>query len=229
MPHRRRLVAPTRRIATMVVRPTLVAVAAAIAMIASACADPVTEPAAAPPAVAPHTVEPGQGEPQRGDPEGVDPDADAPEGDGLEADAPDVDDPARAGPENRLPDDLLAGPGVCVADVEREVLGTISAQLDDLARRDFSAALSQATSAFQARTDATAFRALIEDSFPLLLEDATAELSECFRGGPGTVEASVVVTTGDQVSAPFVYRLRLDDGRWAIDAAARLTPPPATA
>jgi hypothetical protein len=216
------------------VRPTLVAVAAVIAMLTSACADPVTEPAAAPPAVAPDTVEPGQGEPQRGDPEGVDPDADAPdadapEGDGREADAPDADDPARAGPENRLPDDLLAGPGVCLADVEREVLGTISAQLDDLARRDFSAALSQATSAFQAGTDATAFRALIEGSFPLLLEDATAELSECFRRGPGTVEASVVVTTGDQVSAPFVYRLRLDDGRWAIDAAARLTPPPATA
>jgi hypothetical protein len=209
MPHRRRLVAPTRRTTAVVVRPTLVAVAAMIAMLTSACTDPVTEPAAAPPAVAPDRFGPGPGEPQRDDPV--------------------ADDPADAGPENRLPDDLLAGPGVCIADVEREVLGTISAQLDDLARRDFSAALSQATSAFQAGTDAAAFRALIEGSFPLLLEDATAELSECFRRGPGTVEASVVVTTGDQVSAPFVYRLRLDDGRWAIDAAARLTPPPATA
>lgn len=183
----------------MVVRPALVAVVAVAAIVVSACADPVTEPAVAPPASVPDTVEPEEGDPRRAD------------------------------PEHRLPDDHLAAPGVCVADVEREVLDTISAQLDDLARRDFPAALSQATTAFQAGTDAAAFRALIEDSFPLLLEDATAELSECFRRGPATVEARVEVTTGDRVSAPFVYRLRLDDGRWAIDAAARLTPPPATA
>jgi hypothetical protein len=229
MRQRRRLFPPVRHTSPVVVRPTLVAFVAVVAMIASACADPVTEPEAAPPAAVGDTDDPGQGDPHRDGPDGLDPDGDDPESDDPERDDPDADDPARAGPENRLPDDHLAGPGVCVQDVEREVLATISTQLDDLARRDFSAALSQATSAFQAGTDATAFRALIEGSFPLLLEDATAELSECFRRGPGTIEASVVVTTGDQVSAPFVYRLRLDDGRWAIDAAARLTPPPATA
>lgn len=200
MRRRHRPSQPTRRDAVVTVRPPLVAVIALVAMLAAACADPVTEPAVAPPSAAqPDTIDPEQADPDRPD------------------------------PENRLPDDHLAGPGVCVADVEREVLDTISAQLADLARRDFSAALSQATTAFQAGTDAAAFRALIEGSFPLLLEDATAELSECFLRGPATAEARVEVTTGDRVSAPFVYRLQLDDGRWAIDAAARLTPPPATA
>ena len=173
---------------------------AVVAMVAAACADPVTEPAPAPPATAqPDTIDPEQADPDRPD------------------------------PQNRVPDGHLAGPGVCSTDVEREVLETISAQLDDLARRDFAAALSQATTTFQADVDAVAFRALIESSFPLLLEDATAELSECFRSGPATVEVRVVVITVDRVRAPFAYRLRLDDGRWAIDAAARLTPPPASA
>lgn len=187
---------------------------------AAACADPVTEPAAAPPPAA----QPDGPDPQDAEPDGTGPrDADPDTAD------PDRAGPDRAGPENRLPDDHLAGPGVCIAEVEDEVLGTISAQLDDLARRDFAAALSQATTAFRTGVDAAAFRALIEGSFPLLLEDATAELSECYRRGPATVEARVEVTTGDRVSAPFVYRLRLDDDRWAIDAAARLTAPPTTA
>ncbi|MFO7779721.1 MAG: DUF4864 domain-containing protein [Nitriliruptoraceae bacterium] len=222
------------RSAAAVGGPLLFAAIAMVAVIASACADPVTEPAA----TAPSTAQPDGTDPQDADP---DPDAAGPSDDGPDAD-PDADRdaarpeddgsdaaPDRAGPQNRLPDDHLAGPGVCIAEVEREVLDTIGAQLDDLARRDFAAALSQATTAFQAGTDAAAFRALIEGSFPLLLEDATAELSGCFRPGPATVEARVEVTTGDRVSAPFVYRLRLDGGRWAIDAAARLTAPPATA
>lgn len=181
-----------------------VAVGALVALLAPACADPITEPAASPPAPA-------------------SPDGAAPDDTGPDGDAPGI-----AGPQNRLPEDHLAGPGVCVSDVEQRVLGTINTQLADLARRDFTAALSRATTAFQAGTDPDAFEALIEGSFPLLLEDATAELSECVRRG-GTVEARVEVATGDRVRAPFVYRLRLDQGRWAIEAAARLTPPPATA
>jgi len=197
-PHRR--LAPTARRTV-----TSTALLALVAVLAAACADPVTEPAATPPPAA--------------------------SGGGGAPDAPEPGDtgPGRAGPENRVPDDLLAGPEVCVAAVAEQVLGTINTQLDDLARGDFAAALSQATTAFQAGTDAATFRALIEDSFPLLLEDATAELSTCVRRGPATVEAEVQVATGDRVRAPYVYRLRRDEGRWAIEAAARLTPPPATA
>ena len=217
MPTGRRPPSPDHHSAAVGVKPFLIAAVAMLAVTASACADPVTEPVPAPPPSA-----------QPSDPGPDAPATDAPEADAPEADAPEAD-PDRAGPENRFPDDHLAGPGICITEVEGEVLDTISAQLDDLARRDFAAALSQATDAFQEGTDTAAFKALIEGSFPLLLEDASAELSSCFQRGPATVEAGVEITTGDRVSAPFVYRLRFDEDRWAVEAAARLTPPPATA
>lgn len=178
---------------------------AALALLAAACADPVTDPMAA----------------AGRDGEAADPDAEPDRG------APSDD--LGAGPHNLLSEELRGAPDGCGAEVEAATVGTIAAQLDDLARGDDAAALSRATSAFRSGTDAAAFRDLIEDSSPLLVQDATAVLLRCSRQGPGTVEALVEVTTADRVSALFVYRLRLDDQRWAIDAAVRLTPPPATA
>ncbi len=217
------------------------AVVGVVVLLAAACADPVTEPDAreavsgddageqpdastgaeqrgAPPA--PQAGDPGSQDPDPEDPGPQEPGSgDADDGDGSQL---------GAGPQNRLPDQLLGLPDDCGPEVAGAVADTIAAQLDDLARGDFAAALSHATSAFQAGTDADAFRELIEAGYPLLLQDATAELALCARRGPETVEVGVEVTTADRISAPFAYRLRLDGGRWAIDGAVRLTPPPAT-
>ncbi|GEM_PF-2782764 len=173
---------------------------------------------------APDTGHPDTGDPDAGDPDAGDPDTGDPEGD---AEGGDGSQPG-AGPQNRLPDELLGLPDDCGPEVVAAAVDTIAAQLEDFARGDFSAALDHATSAFQSGIDADAFQALIEVGYPLLLQDATAELARCTRRGPDTVEVGVEVTTADRVSAPFAYRLRLDGGRWAIDGAVRLTPPPAT-
>ena len=207
-----------------------VAVAVVLVLAAAGCADPVVEPGALDTA----NEAAGQDEPAGSEPLG--PQAGDGEGSGggneSDADGSDAEDGAGsqpgAGPQNRLPDELLGLPDDCGPEVAAAAQDTIAAQLEDFARGDFSAALAHATSAFQSGTDADAFRALIEAGYPLLLQDATAELAGCARRGPDTVEVGVEVTTADRVSAPFAYRLRLDRGRWAIDGAVRLTPPPAT-
>jgi hypothetical protein len=180
------------------------AVLAMVIAVATACVDPVTEPDAVGAVPGDETGEP-----------------DASAGGEERATPPDA--------QNRLPDELRSLPDDCGPEVAAAAVDTIVAQLDDFAQGDFSAALSHATSAFQAGTDVATFKELIEGGYPLLLQNATAELALCTRSGPDTVEVGVEVTTADRVSAPFAYRLRLDGDRWAIDAAVRLTPPPSTA
>jgi hypothetical protein len=233
------------------------AVVAVVALAAAACVDPDTEPgaletvtgddAAAQDEAGGAEQRPEPLDPPAGDRDGSDDDGsddgsddgtvvgddgsgDDGSGDAESGDAEDdVGSRPGAGPQNRLPDELLGLPDDCGPEVAAAAADTIAAQLDDFARGDFTAALTHATSAFQAGTDAEAFRTLIEAAYPLLLQDATATLALCTRRGPDTVEVGVEVTTADRVTAPFAYRLRLDDGRWAIDGAVRLTPPPATA
>lgn len=218
------------------------AVVAVMALTTAACVDPVTEPGALEAVTGdeatgqdeaagaeqrpelPEPPDPPAGDPDAGDPDASNPESGDPESSDAEDDAGSQ---PGAGPQNRLPDELLSLPDDCGPEVVAAAGDTIAAQLDDFARGDFSAALAHATSAFQSGIDADAFQTLIEVGYPLLLQDATAELARCARRGPDTVEVGVEVTTVDRVSAPFAYRLRLDDGRWAIDGAVRLTPPPA--
>jgi len=212
----------------------------AVVLTAAACVDPVTEPYAFDAVTGDERADDDEAAGLQRLPEPPDPQvSDRREGD-PGADDPGADDPGSseaedgagpqpgAGPQNRLPDELLGLPDDCGPQVAAAAADTITAQLDDFARGDFTAALAHATSVFQAGTDAEAFRVLIEAGYPLLLQDATAALARCARRGPDTVEVGVEVTTSDRVSAPFAYRLRLEDGRWAIDGAVRLTPPPAT-
>ncbi len=197
------------------------AMVVAIVLTAAACVDPVIEPDAFDAATGDEGVGDDEvaSDPEAGDPEAGDPGAsDAEDGAGSQP---------GAGPHNRLPDELLALPDDCGPEVAAAAEDTIAAQLDDFARGDFSSALAHATSSFQSGTDVDAFQALIEVGYPLLLQEATAELARCARRGPDTVEVGVEVTTADRVTAPFAYRLRLDGDRWAIDGAIRLSPPPA--
>ena len=249
-----RTAARSRPFAAVQRRAVVVAAVAVVALTAAACADPDTEPGARETVTGEDAAaqDEASGVEQRpepldapaGDRDGSD--AEASDAEGSEDDrsdasgdgsgdaesgeaGDDVGSQPGAGPQNRLPDELLGLPDDCGPDVAAAVADTIAAQLDDFAQGDFTAALTHATSAFQAGTDAEAFRALIEAAYPLLLQDATATLALCTQRGPDTVEVGVEVTTADRVTAPFAYRLRLDDGRWAIDGAVRLTPPPATA
>ena len=244
----------SRPFAAVLRRAAVVAAVAVVALTAAACVDPDTEPGAfdtvtgdaeaaqdeaAGPEQRPESLDAPAGDRDGSDAD--DRDADDRDADGSDASddgsgdagSSEADDGVGsqpgAGPQNRLPDELLGLPDDCGPAVAAAAADTIAAQLDDFARGDFTAALTHATSAFQAGTDAEAFRTLIEAAYPLLLQDATATLALCTRRGPDTVEVGVEVTTADRVSAPFAYRLRLDDGRWAIDGAVRLTPPPATA
>lgn len=176
-----------------------------LVLVLVACADPVTEPGT-----------PGD-DADPGVSDDADPGATGEAGSGGGAPATD--------PESG--EELL--PATCPGTVTEAVGATIDAQLAAFSRGDFPAALAEASPGFQAGTDPAAFRALIEQEYPLLLEDASAEVEGCAQLRPELSDVVAVIATGDGTRARFLYRLRLVDERWGIEAAARLDPPPATA
>ena len=182
-------------------------------LVLGACADPVT---------APEAGDPGArlgGDAVAGADPGADPGAAGGPG------GPGDGETSSAGPAP----DGDPGPADCPAGVVDAVGATIEAQLAAFARGDFPAALAEASPSFQAGTDPATFRALIEREYPLLLEDASAELEGCAQLRPELSDVVAVIATGDGARTRFVYRLRLEDERWGIEAAARLDPPAATA
>lgn len=199
----------------MRLHPSLFLPATLLVLLLVACADPVTAPA------------PGENgaQPEAGLTPEVDPDPDS----GLDAD-PDPgdaphDEPPTASPET----DASPPPEGCPDPVVAAIGATIDAQLAALARGDFPAALAEATPGFQAGIGPEAFRGLIERDYALLLDDASAEVEVCAQLRPDLSDVVAVVATADGTRTRYLYRLRLVDERWGIDAAARLDPPPATA
>ncbi|MFP4311888.1 MAG: DUF4864 domain-containing protein [Nitriliruptoraceae bacterium] len=188
------------------------------------CADPVTEPQAGD----------GSAGGERG---GEDGSAQEPEDGSAPSYAPE--DPADDGPDDGRqatpgdPDapeaDAAPRPAACEGPVVAAVGERIDAQLAAFARRDFPAALAEASPGFQAGTDAEAFRRLIERDYALLLEDASAEVERCAQPRADVSDVVAVIATEDGTRTRFLYRLRLEEQRWGIEAAVRLDPPPATA
>lgn len=189
------------------------------ALLVVACADPVT---------APEAGETGARHDRATSENGATDGDTSPDGPGTSPDSPDPDaSPDRPG-DDAAPDDLVR-PASCPDAVTEAVGATIDAQLEAFARGDFPAALAEASPGFQAGTDPATFRALIERDYPLLLEDASAEVEGCAQLRPELSDVVAVIATSDGARTRFVYRLRLVDDRWGIEAAARLDPPPATA
>jgi hypothetical protein len=120
-------------------------------------------------------------------------------------------------------------PAPCPDPVTAAVGATIGTQLAAFASGDYLAALAEATPGFQAGTTVEAFRRLIEQDYPLLLYDARVEVDGCAQLRDDVSDVVAIVVTADGTRTRFLYRLRLVDDRWGIEAAARLDPPPATA
>lgn len=179
-----------------------------LALLLAACADPQT---------APDAGENGA-QPEAGLTPEVDPDPGGDDADGAE--------PPTASPERR---DTPPGPDSCPEPIVEAVGATIDAQLAALARGDFPAALAEASPGFQAGIDPETFQGLIERDYALLLDDASAEVEGCAQLRPDLSDVVAVIATADGTRTRYLYRLRLVDDRWGIDAAARLDPPPATA
>jgi hypothetical protein len=180
-----------------------------------ACADPVTAPEAGETGARPDGAA-AEDDPARG-------------GATQERTVPDEPGAPPEGPRTDAAPDELPPPASCPDAVAAAVGATIDAQLAAFARGDFPAALAEASPGFQASTDPATFRALIERDYPLLLEDASAEVEGCAQLRPELSDVVAVIATSDGTRTRFVYRLRLVEDRWGIEAAARLDPPPATA
>jgi hypothetical protein len=200
-----------------------------VAVLLVACSDPVTAPSAGEPGAQHDAGAAGDGG-STGDDGGASGGAageEAPgddgrggeQGDGSEPEAP------QALPER----DEELQPAICPDTVTDAVGATIGAQLDAFARGDYPAALAQASPGFQAGTDVNAFQRLIERDYPLLLDGARVEVEGCAQLRDDVSDVIAVIVTADGTRTRFLYRLRLAEDRWGIEAAARLDPPPATA
>ncbi len=203
----------------------------ALALLLAACADPVTAPSAGDPGA--------QHDADAADDEVVDDSAAGDEGgaageDPADGGIGDQDGDGAAGipdePPMALPErDEELRPAPCPEPVTEAVGATIGTQLDAFASGDYLAALAEATPGFQAGTTVEAFRRLIEQDYPLLLDDARVEVDGCAQLRDDVSDVVAIVVTADGTRTRFLYRLRLVDDRWGIEAAARLDPPPATA
>lgn len=118
-------------------------------------------------------------------------------------------------------------PEACAAADLAAIDAVIAAQLDAFADDDWEAAFALASVEFRAGTDPDAFAALIEDSFPVIVDDAEHRSVACLVRRPGAAEVRVEVTAADGERADLVYLLVDEDG-WAIAGAVPLeasTPP----
>lgn len=102
-------------------------------------------------------------------------------------------------------------------------MAAVDAQLEAIAREDWTGALGYATEGFRADIDAERFRQIITDGFPVVADNRARDIGRCrTRGDEATLEVTVEDGDGDQQLLLYLFQ-RGPDG-WGIGGAAPAAP-----
>jgi hypothetical protein len=116
------------------------------------------------------------------------------------------------------------GPRTCDPSEATGMVGTVAAQLDALGAGDFTSAYGWASPFFRRLVTAEAFEALIRDGYPELLDVAARRFEGCsIRGRRGTLVVAITARSGAR--RVLAYELGEEADGWRIDGAGDIEPP----
>ena len=107
--------------------------------------------------------------------------------------------------------------GDCTGDVAALVDKHISGQIDALAENDWELARSFASENFQSNVSLEDFTFIINEQYPMLIENKGYEFNECTVAG-NTIKQEVSVLSGEQ-EFTLTYLLTVNDSSLGVESA----------
>lgn len=107
--------------------------------------------------------------------------------------------------------------GACTNTLAGEVNNHISGQIDALAENDWELARSFASENFQSNVSLEDFAFIINEQYPMLIENKGYEFNEC-NVADSTITQEVDVTSGDQVFS-ITYSLTVNGSTLGVESA----------
>ena len=107
--------------------------------------------------------------------------------------------------------------GACTSALAGVVNNHISGQIDALAESDWESARSFASENFQSNVSLEDFTFIINEQYPMLIENTGYEFNECSVTN-STITQEVDVTSGEQVFT-LTYSLTLTDSTLGVESA----------
>ncbi|MCX6417484.1 MAG: DUF4864 domain-containing protein [Actinobacteria bacterium] len=107
--------------------------------------------------------------------------------------------------------------GACTSALAGVVNNHISGQIDALADKDWDLAYSFASDNFQSGVSIENFTFIINEQYPMLIENKGYEFNEC-NVADSTITQEVDVTSGEQVFS-LTYSLTVNDSTLGVESA----------
>jgi hypothetical protein len=107
--------------------------------------------------------------------------------------------------------------GVCTSALAGVVNNHISGQIDALAENDWELARSFASENFQSNVSIEDFTFIINEQYPMLIENKGYQFNECIVTG-STITQVVDVSSGEQVFS-LTYSLTVNDSTLGVESA----------
>ena len=107
--------------------------------------------------------------------------------------------------------------GVCTSALARVVNNHISGQIDALAENDWELARSFASENFQSNVSIDDFTFIINEQYPMLIENKGYEFNEC-NVADSTITQNVDVTSGERVYS-LTYSLTVNESTLGVESA----------